>query len=36
MDGYEATRQIRRIRNDDELYVVAITGHSDPEYIRKA
>jgi CheY-like chemotaxis protein len=46
MDGYKASERIRRIRmlakkrkdytEDPELTIIAITGHVEPEYIKKA
>ena len=41
MDGYEASSIIRRLikqakREEDHLEIVAITGHVEPEYIKKA
>lgn len=36
MDGYEATRSIRALRDIQQPMIVACTGHSEPEYIKKA
>ena len=39
MDGYEATKRIRLLRkpfNHQPLYVIAVTGHVEKEYITKA
>ena len=39
MDGYTACRLIKKICKDkgiDAPYIVAATGHSDNEYIKKA
>ena len=39
LDGCEATKRIRQSLSDAEnenLYVVAVTGHSDPEFVKKA
>ena len=36
MDGYEATQKIRALQNIEQPMIVACTGHSEPEYIKKA
>ena len=42
MDGYDATKAIRRlwsqqnIRRQDQPQVIAVTGHVEEEYVRKA
>lgn len=36
MDGYEATRRVREILRGHEVYIIAVTGHVEKEYITKA
>jgi len=39
MDGFEATEQIRaslRQANQPQPLIIACTGHTEPEYIKKA
>ena len=42
MDGYEATKIMRRlwskqgIMRDDQPTIIAVTGHVEEEYVRKA
>jgi CheY-like chemotaxis protein len=36
MDGYTATDKIRNLKNIQQPMIVACTGHSESEYIKKA
>lgn len=38
MDGYEAVKQVRELLSsqDKEILIIAITGHVEPEYLKKA
>ena len=39
MDGYEATKRVRKLLEDHtqrHLYIIAVTGHVEKEYITKA
>ena len=36
MDGYEATRQIRRLPEDDQPWIVGISAHALEEQINQA
>ena len=39
MDGYEAVKRVRKILKDynrKPLYIIAVTGHVEKEYITKA
>ena len=36
MDGYEASLKIRKLETIEQPMIVACTGHSEAEYIKKA
>jgi CheY-like chemotaxis protein len=36
MDGYQASDKIRSLKNIQQPMIVACTGHSETEYIKKA
>lgn len=36
VDGYEATKQIRKMVKQDQPLILALTGHTENSYVQKA